>query len=307
VARARIGVGSNVGDAVQNVERALLEIGAFGRVQARSALYRTPAWGVREQPDFVNAAALLETDMTPRALLDALKDLERRIGRVTTFRWGPRVIDLDILAYDDLVVDEPDLTIPHPGLAERAFVLVPLAEIEPTFAAVRDALPLADRMAVQRIPAAAARSQKIVDWDETLERVRSAAEFCATAGLTRFRIDEEGLAVEVRRSAHPVRAASPAPVDAAHHANGRGTTNGTPPPVDRPKTILKAEFVGILRLARPSVTAGTIVAEDRELAYVESLGIRNPVRSGGPGRVADVFVSDGEAVEYGQPLFSIEA
>ncbi len=308
MALARIGLGSNVGDAVAHVERALGELGELGRVEARSSLYRTPAWGVREQPDFVNAAALLETELTPRALLGALKDLERRIGRVATFRWGPRVIDLDILAYDDIRVDEPDLTIPHPGLGERAFVLVPLAEIEPAFAAARDALPAGDRSAVQRIPATAARSRTIVDWDETLERVRSAAEFCATAGLTRFRIDEEGLAVEVRRTAHPVRAAVPAAADASHHANGKsGTTNGSPPAADRPKTILKAEFVGIVRLARPSVTAGTMVAEDRELAYVESLGIRNPVRSGGPGRVADVFVTDGEAVEYGQPLFAIEA
>jgi acetyl-CoA carboxylase biotin carboxyl carrier protein len=71
--------------------------------------------------------------------------------------------------------------------------------------------------------------------------------------------------------------------------------------------VLKAEFVGIVRLSRPSVTPGTVLSEDRELAYVESLGIRNPIRSGGPGRISAVYVSDGEPVGYGQPLFAIEA
>ncbi len=308
MARAFIGIGSNIGDAESSVESALEELRLLGRVEARSALYRTPAWGVTEQPDFVNAAALLETGLTPRALLEALKAIEQRLGRVETYRWGPRVIDLDILTYDDLRVEEGDLTIPHPGLTERAFVLVPLAEIEPTFVAARDALPAADRSAVQRIPAAAARRQTIVDWDETLERVRSAAEFCATAGLTRFRIDEEGLEVEVRRSARPVRSSVPASPELAPHQNGsHGSSNGSSPGAERAKTMLKAEFVGIVRFTRPSVVTGTVVAEDRELAYVESLGIRNPVRSGGPGRVAEIFVTDGEAVEYGQPLFSIEA
>jgi acetyl-CoA carboxylase biotin carboxyl carrier protein len=147
-----------------------------------------------------------------------------------------------------------------------------------------------------------------VNWDETLERVRSAAEFCATAGLTRFRIDEEGLAIEVRRSARSPRHAGAPAGDAAAHQNGsRGTTNGsTPPPAERAKAILRAEFVGIVRLARPAVAPGAAVGANRELAYVESLGIRNPVRTSGAGRVADVFVTDGEAVEYGQPLFSIE-
>jgi acetyl-CoA carboxylase biotin carboxyl carrier protein len=146
-----------------------------------------------------------------------------------------------------------------------------------------------------------------VNWDETLERVRSAAEFCATAGLTRFRIDEEGLAIEVRRSARSSRHAGPPAGDAAAHQNGsRGATNGSTPPTERAKAMLRAEFVGIVRLARPAVAPGAAVGANRELAYVESLGIRNPVRTSGAGRVADVFVSDGEAVEYGQPLFSIE-
>ncbi len=147
-----------------------------------------------------------------------------------------------------------------------------------------------------------------MNWDETLERVRSAAEFCATAGLTRFRIDEDDLEIEVRRSARPAMAA---PVHAATAENGAAakaaSTNGTSGHDEHARSVLKAEFVGIVRLSRPAVAEGTVLAADRELAYVESLGIRNPVRSGGAGRVAAIFVSDGEAVGYGQPLFAIEA
>ncbi len=137
---ARIGVGANLGDAEATVRAALAALADLGTVVRASSLYRTKAWGVEAQPDFVNAAALLETTLEPRALLHALKALEARLGRRPTYRWGPRVVDLDILAYDDAVVDEPDLVIPHPRLRERAFALVPLAEIEPAYASARDAL-----------------------------------------------------------------------------------------------------------------------------------------------------------------------
>jgi 2-amino-4-hydroxy-6-hydroxymethyldihydropteridine diphosphokinase len=130
---ARIGLGSNLGDTVANVERALEALATLGRVTARSQLYATRAWGERDQPDFVNAAALLETQLDPRALLDALKALELSLGRDATYRWGPRAIDLDILAYDDLEVREPGLNLPHERLFERAFALAPLAEIDPSF------------------------------------------------------------------------------------------------------------------------------------------------------------------------------
>lgn len=100
---------------------------------------------MREQPDFYNAAALLETELEPRALLCELKGLERDIGRVRTFRWGPRVIDLDILAYGELELASDDLTIPHPRLHERAFALAPLAEIDPGFRPLLAALDPAAR------------------------------------------------------------------------------------------------------------------------------------------------------------------
>jgi 2-amino-4-hydroxy-6-hydroxymethyldihydropteridine diphosphokinase len=151
VALARIGLGSNVGDAAAHVERALEALGALGAVTARSSLYRSRPWGVREQADFINAAALLETQRTPEELLGALQGLEGELGRVATYRWGPRVIDLDLLAYDDLVVALPNLVVPHPRLFERAFALVPLAEIDPSYVAARDRLGPEALAEVQRL------------------------------------------------------------------------------------------------------------------------------------------------------------
>jgi 2-amino-4-hydroxy-6-hydroxymethyldihydropteridine diphosphokinase len=155
MALARIGIGSNVGDAAANVRTAFERLGELGTVTARSSLYRTKAWGVIDQADFWNAAALLNTALEPHELLRELKRLESDMGRVTTFRWGPRVIDLDILAYDDLALAEPDLTIPHPRLRERAFALAPLAEIDAAFAADYAALDAAARAAAVRAEPAA--------------------------------------------------------------------------------------------------------------------------------------------------------
>jgi len=152
--RAAIGVGSNVGDAAANVRRGVADLARLGRIVARSALYRSPAWGETAQDPFVNAAVLLETKLEPRALLGALKDIEMRAGRTATYRWGPRVLDLDILTYDERQVAEPDLQIPHPHLHARAFALVPLAEIDPRFAGARDALPPGERAAVLKFQGA---------------------------------------------------------------------------------------------------------------------------------------------------------
>ena len=146
--RAAIGIGSNAGDPVANVRGAIARLAELCTVVARSALYRTAPWGVHGQEPFVNAAASLETTLDPHPLLAALKRIEGEAGRVTTFRWGPRVLDLDILTYDDLRLDDPELVIPHARLRERAFALVPLAEIDPRFAALRDALPPGERAAV---------------------------------------------------------------------------------------------------------------------------------------------------------------
>jgi 2-amino-4-hydroxy-6-hydroxymethyldihydropteridine diphosphokinase len=142
--RAQIGIGANLGDAQATVRAAIASLGGLGRVSAVSSLFRTPAWGVTDQPDFINAAATLETELAPHALLAGLKAIEAEIGRVPTFRWGPRAIDLDILDYDGVRLDEPGLTIPHARLHERAFALVPLAQIAPAYAPLRDTLPAAD-------------------------------------------------------------------------------------------------------------------------------------------------------------------
>lgn len=136
IATACIGLGGNVGDAAGTLRAAFDALDALPRTQLlrASRLYRTPAWGLRGQPDFINAAALLETSLSPRELLHALLDVERGFGRdrgQEAQRWGPRRLDLDLLLYGDARIDEPGLVVPHPRMHLRAFVLVPLAEVAP--------------------------------------------------------------------------------------------------------------------------------------------------------------------------------
>jgi len=131
---AYIGLGSNLADPRARVESALQALERLPRTQLvqRSRLYRSAPWGRGGQPDFVNAAAVLRTGLAPRELLAALLTIERAEGRQRGGeRWGPRVLDLDILVYADRVIDEPGLHVPHPHLHERAFVLAPLAEMAP--------------------------------------------------------------------------------------------------------------------------------------------------------------------------------
>jgi 2-amino-4-hydroxy-6-hydroxymethyldihydropteridine diphosphokinase len=142
-----IALGGNVGDVratfVQAI--ALIRARSNGTLLARSSDYDTPPWGDTEQAPFVNACIRLETAVEPRALLATLHAVEKEFGRdrAGERRWGPRTLDLDLLAYNDLAIDSPDLTLPHPRLFERAFVLVPLAEIAP------------DRIIAGKTPAAA--------------------------------------------------------------------------------------------------------------------------------------------------------
>uniref|UniRef100_E6Q7U5 2-amino-4-hydroxy-6-hydroxymethyldihydropteridine diphosphokinase n=1 Tax=mine drainage metagenome TaxID=410659 RepID=E6Q7U5_9ZZZZ len=151
MALATIGVGANIGAPCENVERAIEALRELGVLTARSSLYRSAPWGKREQPEFINAVARIETALAPRALLASLQAIERRLGRVPGERWGPRAIDLDILLYDDLGFEDDALRIPHRDLFERAFVLVPLAEIDASFEAWRDALPPVEQATVERI------------------------------------------------------------------------------------------------------------------------------------------------------------
>ena len=130
--RAALSLGGNTGDVPQAFIKALaaLEVGG-AKVAACSSVWRTPPWGKLDQPDFFNIAVFIETGLSPRALLGLCLAIEKSAGRVRAERYGPRTLDIDILTYGDEVIDEPGLTIPHPRMLERAFVLVPLNEIAP--------------------------------------------------------------------------------------------------------------------------------------------------------------------------------
>jgi 2-amino-4-hydroxy-6-hydroxymethyldihydropteridine diphosphokinase len=158
---AFVGLGSNLGESVATLRAALaaLDTLADTRVLRVSHFYRTPAWGVTEQPDFLNAVAMLRTRLSPSKLLGSMLGIERAAGRDRladgSDRWGPRTLDLDLLLYGDLTVDEPGLRVPHPHLHERAFALVPLVEIAadvviPGIGPAREAL---DRMETADIQA----------------------------------------------------------------------------------------------------------------------------------------------------------
>ncbi len=126
-----IGLGSNLGDRSGNIEEAIDSLKAVDSMQVKkiSPIYETEPEGVGDQPDFLNCALEVETDLPPNKLLASLKAIEKQMGRSGGKRWGPRIIDLDILLYGDLVMKEVDLEIPHPLLPERLFVLAPLSEV----------------------------------------------------------------------------------------------------------------------------------------------------------------------------------
>ena len=134
-ARVVLALGGNVGDKVESLRRALRALASEPGVEltAVSRFYRTPPWGKTDQDWFLNACALGRTNLKPEALLERVKGLEVELGREPAERWGPRVIDIDLIAYDDIALKTERLTLPHPELFNRAFVLVPLAEIAPDF------------------------------------------------------------------------------------------------------------------------------------------------------------------------------
>jgi 2-amino-4-hydroxy-6-hydroxymethyldihydropteridine diphosphokinase len=160
MAEALLGLGGNTGDVRATLDRAieLICLEKETRLLARSAYYRTPPWGFPDQPAFINAAIAVETGLTPEGLLAHTQSIERLLGRTrgSERRFGPRPIDIDLLAYDDLRLRTPDLELPHPRLLARAFVLVPLTEIAPeriiTGVRVRDALAQVDTSGIERVP-----------------------------------------------------------------------------------------------------------------------------------------------------------
>lgn len=130
---AYLGLGANLGDREANIDKSLVELARQGdcKLIKTSSLYETDPVGISEQPDFLNAVAEIETEMTPKELLAAIKEVERRLGRERTVKWGPRIIDIDVLLYGDQCLSEDNLEIPHPEMNKRAFVLTPLEEIAP--------------------------------------------------------------------------------------------------------------------------------------------------------------------------------
>jgi 2-amino-4-hydroxy-6-hydroxymethyldihydropteridine diphosphokinase len=159
-AQALIALGGNVGDVPATFNRAIAMLcdGDAVRLVKRSANYRTPPWGVEDQPAFVNAVIEVAARLAARDLLERMREVESRFGRDRAFerRWGPRTLDIDLLAYDDVTLATPELTLPHPRLLERAFVLVPLAEIAPhrVIAGVRvsEALARVNAGGIEKLP-----------------------------------------------------------------------------------------------------------------------------------------------------------
>jgi 2-amino-4-hydroxy-6-hydroxymethyldihydropteridine diphosphokinase len=160
MAEAFLAFGGNVGDVRNTFAAAIAMLCQDDAVQlvARSSDYRTPPWGVTDQPPFLNAVIAVSTTLSPHALLARAQACERALGRdrARERHWGPRTIDIDVLAYGDLTLHDPELTLPHPRLFERAFVLVPLAEIAPDCIIagirVRDALARVDASGIEKLP-----------------------------------------------------------------------------------------------------------------------------------------------------------
>jgi 2-amino-4-hydroxy-6-hydroxymethyldihydropteridine diphosphokinase len=158
--RAFIGLGSNQGDGPEQINKALLELAGNKtlRVMRVSSLYRTAPWGHQAQPDFTNAVAEIETRLTPLELLSLLLQTEQQLGRIRTgVRWGPRGIDLDLLCCDENQIHTAEIHLPHPRMQQRAFVLVPLLELEPEITipgvgSARECLEKLDKSGVKRLP-----------------------------------------------------------------------------------------------------------------------------------------------------------
>lgn len=291
--RAYIGIGTNVGDRVANLERAMEALETFGTLLTKSSLYRTAPWGNLAQPWFLNAVVLLKTELAPRKLLARMRRAEHRLGRTARERWGPREIDLDLLLYDDLEIDEPDLRVPHPQLRERAFVLVPLAEIDDRFESLRDMLEASELAGVVRV-----ERESVIPMPEGKlgfagERVRELARFLAESDATRLRIARGDDYIEI--------AAGSRRAPATARSSERAAADSGAARVD----TIKADLVGIFHAGRPAPVEGEVLDGDRELGYIEALGIRTSVHSMGAGRLVSVATADGSPVEYGQPLFVV--
>ena len=296
-----IGIGTNLGDRAAMMAAGLNALRQTGEVRRHSTVYRTQPWGRTDQPEFYNAVAEIATTLPAPELLSVLQRIERRLGRVPGERWAPRVIDFDILIYGDLTTTDDDLQIPHPFLRERAFVLVPLAELDERFAPWRDALGSAERNGVVALDdEEQARFATFLresgtsmpqEPNHVAQRVRALAEFLQEAQAVRVRIERGDEEIEVvRGNGHAERA-------------GDGTADAEKAAL-RIDTI-RADIVGMFHFGRPPAQVGDVFDDDRELGHIEALGIRTPVHTLGAGRLLAIAAADAAPVEYGQALFMI--
>ncbi|HWV56397.1 MAG TPA: 2-amino-4-hydroxy-6-hydroxymethyldihydropteridine diphosphokinase [Longimicrobiales bacterium] len=166
MAIAYLGLGSNIGDRRRNLRRALARLGAFATIEAVSSVYESEPVGIREQPDFWNLVVRVSTDLAPRALLERVREIERQLGRVEAIRNAPRTLDIDLLLYDDLVIREPDFEVPHPRMLDRAFVMLPLAELDPERIHPVTGRSIRNQLGAELVPA---RVHKLFDGAELLE------------------------------------------------------------------------------------------------------------------------------------------
>ena len=132
MATVYLGLGSNLGDRLGALRAALMRLARLGTLEQVSSVYETEPWGVTDQPAFLNLCCRLQTDLAPEALLAETQAIEHQLGRRSGRRWGPRLIDIDLLTYEDCQLNTAELVLPHPLISERAFVLIPLAELAPT-------------------------------------------------------------------------------------------------------------------------------------------------------------------------------
>lgn len=153
-------LGSNLGDSKKYLADAIFEIeDKLGNIAKKSSLYQTASWGNHNQPDFLNQVIELHTELSPATLLESVLDIEIKLGRERHEKWGARTIDIDILLYEDLIIEEPDLKIPHPFLPQRRFALEPLVEIAPDLIHPKSHIKiksllqtLTDKLLVKKLP-----------------------------------------------------------------------------------------------------------------------------------------------------------
>jgi 2-amino-4-hydroxy-6-hydroxymethyldihydropteridine diphosphokinase len=151
-----LALGSNLDNRLANLKQAVAALSPQMEVKAKSHVYETPPWGYEDQPKFLNQVIKAKTYLEPEPLLKHIKRLETALGRKPSFQNGPRLIDIDILFYDDLILDTPSLVLPHPGLHERGFVLLPLMDIDPDLVhpvnkkSIREMVALSDVRGIER-------------------------------------------------------------------------------------------------------------------------------------------------------------